>query len=62
MKLKFRWPVWGGIRWPFFWTGVKCLKCYDQGQYMVMRPGMFVFCDECNAAKADEVKSETTHT
>jgi hypothetical protein len=29
-----------------------CKRCGDQGEYMVMRPGMFVPCEDCNPVDA----------
>ncbi len=31
-----------------------CDDCWGQGQYMVLRPGMFVPCDECNPVSEQE--------
>ena len=55
MRLRFRWPFYLGPKIP---AGVKCLTCFDQGEYMVMRPGMFVPCKECNPKRVAELRAE----
>lgn len=39
-----------------------CKTCADQGQYMVMRPGMFVPCQDCNAEVAEAYRRRALTT